>query len=309
MKPLIACISDVRNWAFDIGQKKMIKYLSDSFNFEQYYVVEEERPDPARTDMMFSPYHEWDISKDPKMPLFGSLRSQHFVPSNPGEIPTEKIEYMNTCVGFHVINQRSYDELKPYCPHLTYLTNPVDMGKYTRLSEIKEPICCWNGNADRIEKDSDVKGYYGILKPACEQTGVLFNVAEYHTSRLPPEEMPDFYLRSSIALCGSLYEGASNSVLESMASGLAVITTDVGNAREMQQSQLRHLGNTGIMIIDRNVDSFVDAINFLKAAPGKIKEMGILNRQEIIDRWSWEAWADRYRDALSSALERVHGQN
>ena len=123
-------------------------------------------------------------------------------------------------------------------------------------------------------------------------------MAEYTTSRLTPEEMPAFYRKASVYLCASLYEGASNSVMEAMAAGLAVVATDVGNHREMVESQIRHLGDTGILLVDRTPDAFAQALDALKADPGRAQEMGKLNSREIKERWSWTAWKGRYRDVL-----------
>jgi glycosyltransferase involved in cell wall biosynthesis len=113
--------------------------------------------------------------------------------------------------------------------------------------------------------------------------------------------MPGFYRRSSVALCASLYEGASNSVMEAMAAGLAVIATDVGNHGEMVESQRKHLGDTGILLVERNPEAFAEALRSL--TPARMREMGRLNREEIAARWSWDAWRDRYVEFFRSAID------
>jgi glycosyltransferase involved in cell wall biosynthesis len=304
MKPKIALIADVPGWAFDVNERDMAKYMSRSFDFEHYYITGWDKPDAWSVDMAFLPYHKWKIRDQMAgMKFFGSLRSRHFTPQYPGEITQEDVDFVNRCSGFHVVTQDNYKELWPHCPHIVYLTNPVDMDRFPKASEVKDPVCCWNGNAGHGQI-KDVKGFYGILGPATNNTGIRFNVAEYNTCRKAPDEMPEFYQQSSIALCASMYEGASNSVMEAMASGLAVIATDVGNHSEMSQSMFECYGDSGIMIVDRSVEAFVDAIELLKANPARIKEMGELNRKEIQERWSWEAWAGRYIDAFNDALER-----
>jgi hypothetical protein len=223
----------------------------------------------------------------------------------PGEISSEDADFVNRCAGFHVVTQENYNEMISVFPHIKYLTNPVNMERFTKASGVMWPVCCWNGNAGHAKHELyDVKGFYTIVGPACDKAGVRLNVAEYNMCRRPPDEMPEFYQQSYIALCASMYEGASNSVMEAMASGLAVIATDVGNHSEMSQSMFECYGDSGIMIVDRSVEAFVDAIELLKANPARIKEMGELNRKEIQERWSWEAWAGRYIDAFNDALER-----
>ena len=114
--------------------------------------------------------------------------------------------------------------------------------------------------------------------------------------------MNDFYCQSNVALCASDYEGASNSVMEAMASGLAVIATDVGNHREMMESQLANLGETGIMLVDRTPEAFADALRELDVCPDKVSSMGMANHTEIVERWSWDAWRDRYMCFWGMAL-------
>jgi glycosyltransferase involved in cell wall biosynthesis len=112
--------------------------------------------------------------------------------------------------------------------------------------------------------------------------------------------MTNFYCQSNVALCASKYEGASNSVMEAMASGLAVIATDVGNHREMMESQLQHFGETGIKIVDRTEDAFVSALQ--EMTPDKVRHMGEINRKEIFDRWSWNVWSSLYTNFWECAL-------
>ena len=109
--------------------------------------------------------------------------------------------------------------------------------------------------------------------------------------------MPAFYRQSNVALCASLYEGASNSVMEAMAAGQAAIVTNVGNHREMQEEQLASCGDTGIIIVaERSIDAFVEALSSLTLA--RVLEMGEINRQSVERAWSWNVWADRYAQFL-----------
>jgi MoaA/NifB/PqqE/SkfB family radical SAM enzyme len=95
----------------------------------------------------------------------------------------------------------------------------------------------------------------------------------------------------------------SRSIMESMAAGLAVLATDCGNHREMQQSQLQEYGETGIRIAPRDVDAFASELARLRDDPELVAEMGRLNRAEIERAWSWPAWRERYAAFLSIPLE------
>jgi glycosyltransferase involved in cell wall biosynthesis len=198
-----------------------------------------------------------------------------------------------------VVTQGNLEQLKPYCPRAIYLTNPVNMRNFTR-TECRAKIACWNGSTYQTTAEGkNIKGIYDIILPACSNADVRLVTAEYHTNRVSRKDMPAWYHRASVYLCASQYEGASNSVMEAMASGLALICTDAGNHREMQESQIEHFGYSGIMIIDLTIGAFENALRYL--TPERIDEMGDINRAEIESRWSWEVWRDRYSQFLEMA--------
>jgi len=303
-------LADVHGWAFDVNLRDMAERLKDRFDFDFWYVEDNDPwPDTPENnyDIIYTPYLRWsgvnkklDCSK-----AVGSLRSRWFYPEKP-EIPgTKEFELVNHFMGFHVNTKENYDELSAHCPNMIYLTNPINMNRFpVPTPQQKKLVVSWNGNARHVNASGvDVKGFYDLVQPACKAARVPLEYAEYNTKRLAPGEMPAFYQKSNVALSVSLYEGASNSVMEAMASGLALITTDVGNHREMRDSQLDHLGDTGIVLVERNLDAIVEALIQLKKNPKRVSAMGALNRQEISERWSWEAWADRYADFLMRGLE------
>ena len=115
--------------------------------------------------------------------------------------------------------------------------------------------------------------------------------------------MPAFYREANLAICMSLYEGASNSVMEAMAAGQALVSTDCGNVREMYDSQLKIFGESGIIILEeRTTEALVAALSELKEDVARVVRMGVLNRTEISERWSWKAWAPRYSKFIKDGL-------
>ena len=78
----------------------------------------------------------------------------------------------------------------------------------------------------------------------------------------------------------------SNSVLEAMASGLAIITTNTGGAKELIQ------GN-GYITKKKSVDDLRIAISKLINDKEKIKEMGKRSRH-ITEKMSWRNIGDKY---------------
>jgi glycosyltransferase involved in cell wall biosynthesis len=301
----ILLISDVENWAFHQNMKDLEIFLSHRYDFDHWFVVDFQKhtyvPELYDYDCIFCVYHRWPImGLLPWDRSVGSLRSLWFKPEKKGPPDWEDTELVNRFRAFHVVTQHNYNELRDSCPNVVYLTNPINMGRFPELTPQREFVCSWNGNASHWPVMGDVKGFNTIIKDACSKSGVELSYAEYNSKRISPEDMPAFYREASVALCASMYEGASNSVMEAMASGLALITTDVGNHKEMHRNQMRRWNDSGIVFVkDRSVVGFVDAITKLyKDGMDRVREMGELNRREIIERWSWEKWVDGYDDFL-----------
>lgn len=309
-KPRVLLISDVRGWAFHINMKDLAEYLQDQFQFEHWFVADWQTdgkvPDLDRFAAVFCVYHRWRINDLlPWDRTLGSLRAFWFKPDK-GLNPPGPDEYklVNSYRAFHVVTQANLDQLKDHCPNAVYLTNPVNMSRFTESTQIEgELIASWNGNDKHASGSGlDVKGFRSLIIPSCQAADVPLVSAEYNTTRLPSEDMPAFYRKANVAICASLYEGSSNSVMEAMASGLAVVATDVGNHREMVESQLRNFGESGMILVERSINGISSALTELKKDPARARAMGGINRQEIAARWSWAAWASRYADFLRKAL-------
>ena len=308
--PRVLLAADVKGWAFDQNLRDLAATLAGRFDFAHAYVADGSaaRADYRKVDAVFIPYHRWSQLDRllPRGRVLGSLRAQWFWPERQCAPGPAEFDLVNRFAAFHLVTKRNYDEVRRHCPGAVYLTNPVAMARFPEPTPVRGVVASWNGNArhDSAGAGVDVKGFRSIIEPACAAAGVPLVVAEYHTSRRTPAEMPAFYRQGSVALCASLFEGASNSVMEAMAAGQALITTDAGNIREIRDSQLEHLGESGIVLLEqRTVEAFVAALRELQADPDRVARMGLLNRQEIAARWSWAAWADRYEAFLRRATD------
>ena len=307
VRPKVLLLSDVRGWAFDVNLRDMAEYLKDEFEFDFWYSGETQPwPDMKPYNGVYVPYHRWS-NVNPHLPYdkaLGSLRSWWFIAENPSPPTQEHIDMVNRYCGFHVVTQFNFDELRDRCPNLEYLTNPVNMRRFDQPTAKQDTVVLsWNGNARHHHaKGVDIKGYWTLVRPLVEQTRMQIEVAEYNTQRLVQSAMPAFYQKANLALCTSVYEGASNSVMEAMAAGQALVSTDVGNIREMRDAQMRHFGDTGIIIVDRSIEAFQEAVEALRSNVGRIVEMGRINRAEIAARWSWAVWRDRYAEFLRRVL-------
>lgn len=121
----------------------------------------------------------------------------------------------------------------------------VDLEKYKpfnleRFENIDKVTIGWVGNSKFKDSDGDedLKGVEGIIKPAVlelQQEGynIELNLADRNIKIIPQEEMPNFYNSIDLYVCASKNEGTPLTVLESMAMGIPIISTDVGVVSEI----------------------------------------------------------------------------
>lgn len=307
-------ICDVVEWAFHINNTDMACHVKDEWDCDHYSVTDYQYsqgtivPPWEEYDAVFAPYHKWGLDAlYPWNHMLGSLRAQWFDPANPVPMGPHEFALIKQFRGFQACNKRMFEEMAPHCDNAVYLTNPVNTKRFPNpVENYDDVICSWNGNASHSSAGIgvDVKGFHTIVRPAIQKTEAPFEFCEFSSKRLRPNVMYIFYKKANVSLCASLYEGASNSTMEAMAMGQVLISTDVGNVREMQDSQQKHFGDTGIVIVDRSSDAFAAAIIELRKDLPRLKAMGQLNREEIFARWSWDHWAQGYRDFLNMAVNK-----
>jgi glycosyltransferase involved in cell wall biosynthesis len=83
-----------------------------------------------------------------------------------------------------------------------------------------------------------------------------------------------FLYRSSIFVLPSYREGVPRSTLEAMASGMAVITTDVPGCRETVRN-----GENGLIVPVRDPDALASAMLELASDPERVRRMGAMSRK------------------------------
>jgi glycosyltransferase involved in cell wall biosynthesis len=94
-------------------------------------------------------------------------------------------------------------------------------------------------------------------------------------------DMPEVLSAFDMFVLCSHDEGMSNAILEAMAMEKAVVATDVGGTCEV----VRH-GHTGLLVPAKNIDALAQAIEEVLARPNRMREMGRLGRQVVVDEFS-----------------------
>ena len=96
----------------------------------------------------------------------------------------------------------------------------------------------WVGNSVHSgQEEVDLKGFNTILKPVVDELiSEGYNIVGHYADRnekwRTTEEMPKYYSEVDVCICMSIHEGTPRPVLESMYSGIPIISTDVGIVSE-----------------------------------------------------------------------------
>lgn len=122
------------------------------------------------------------------------------------------------------------------------------------------------------------------LKELVSDFGIAHRVS--FTGEVDHGEIHRSYRRADVFVLPSLNEGMSNTVLEAMASGLPVITTDTGGTEELIE------GN-GVVVGKRNPGGIRKALVKYMDNPERVEEHGDRSRSLAEER-SWEKIAERY---------------
>ncbi|QQR77090.1 MAG: glycosyltransferase family 4 protein [Candidatus Moraniibacteriota bacterium] len=114
--------------------------------------------------------------------------------------------------------------------------------------------------------------------------------------RVPHSEIVPLYHRAHVYVLPSLNEGMSNNVLEALACGLPIITTDTGGTRELVED-----GVNGCIIRMRDSQHIAEKIAFLASHPEEAKRYGEESRRRA-ESLGWSEVAKSYRRAYEDAI-------
>ena len=141
---------------------------------------------------------------------------------------------------------------------------------------------CWAGDPE-TSHHGDVKGYYEYIRPAIEKFDDVELITASKQNRIPHNQMGSFYSRGHLYLNFSSSEGTPMPLLESMACGRPVITTNVGISEEVLVD-----GENG-WLVTRSLNALVDAIDECRKNFSELQNMGLKAFQSVEERthdWS-----------------------
>ena len=133
-----------------------------------------------------------------------------------------------------------------------------------------------------IVGDGDLKS---DLRDKVKENGINDKVEFW--GKVEKKDIIKAYQKSDVFVLPSLNEGMSNSLLEAMACGLAVIATDVGGTKELVDE------SNGVIIEKKSSDDIFKALEKLQNDDELLKSMKNNSRKKT-ELMSWNNMADKY---------------
>lgn len=234
----------------------------------------------------------------------------------PDKIELKRTIFRDYTTAYSVCSKRLdaiYRSIAGYPAPSGLLPDGVDLRLFQpmRLARLEKPatknlVVGWAGNSAWHEASEDPKGLNTILLPALraladEGKSVQWKFADRATTPVPFYQMPEYYGSIDVLVCSSKIEGTPNPVLEAMACGVPVISTDVGIVPEAFGPLQREF-----ILAERSVAKMKSAISDLIDRRGALRRLSEENLESIKD-WDWSIQAAKYGTFFSDALARFAG--
>lgn len=162
----------------------------------------------------------------------------------------------------------------------------------------------WVGNSEFTDSqgDSDLKGVRKIIKPALEeliQEGypIELKFADRKEGYIPHDKMPDYYNSIDLYICASKNEGTPNPVLESMASGVPVISTNVGIVPDAFGEKQKEF-----ILKKRTKEELKNKLITLLKNKEQFEELSKENLEQIKE-WTWEKKCNQFKEFFEKNLK------
>jgi glycosyltransferase involved in cell wall biosynthesis len=338
--PRIALIADVANWAFHNHAEQLAKRLSGSYEFQIFFYGDYPEIENLMLeikdfdlihffwrDALFSFLSEWVrasfAEKNWNYEDFVSniLANANITTSvfdhlllSESEVRERIILFNALTIGYTTCSKKLdeiYSSISEYPRPNCLIENGVDLDLFVpfnleRLSdENKEVVVGWAGNSKWGGEGIDHKGLETIIKPAIESLRaegykVRGDYADRQEDWLPHDQMNDYYNSIDIYVCASDTEGSPDPVLESMACGLPVVSTDVGIVPEVFGALQKEY-----ILPSRSVE---DLKTKLKELIINAEQRALLSKEnlESIKQRSWEKQCIKWDKFFKTILSNSH---
>jgi len=117
------------------------------------------------------------------------------------------------------------------------------------------------------------------------------------TSRVPDEELPNYYAISDVFLMTSLHEAFGIVLLEAMASGMPVVVSDIGGMQDIVSN-----GRNGYLCPVDDVIVFAERIEFLLTNQTENKKQGDFGKELVSKNYTHKKITDRYAEIFDRTI-------
>jgi glycosyltransferase involved in cell wall biosynthesis len=337
-KPKIALVVDVDNWAFGNISKQIIKNLSHKYDFKYLSVEDLDNmirlllvvQDCDLVHFFWRGNLSWigeaSASKyldllgceDPKGYLKTLISNVNFSTAVYDHLYLDKEigktkKILKKVKNYYVCSNKLYEIYKKIegvkKPQMV-ITDGVDLKKFfpknlARFKKInsRKIVIGWVGNSKWFSDKEDFKGVRTILKPAIEElVKEGYNLEMFFADKaermIPHDEMNEYYSKIDLYICTSSIEGTPNPVLESMACGVPVISTDVGIVNDAFGKKQKQM-----ILEKRSVKCLKEKIVTLIKNPKMFEELSQENL-ESIKSWTWEEKMKDFNIYFEKCLEK-----
>lgn len=337
-KPTIALIVDVEDWAFSNISKQVMKYLEPRYNFKYismdsvdniikllFYVKECDLIHffwrghlSWLNDSGGYQYLKTIGCSDPKQYInnlvldlnISTAVYDHLYLENNARMTRNILKYANNYYVSSNKLKKIYNTITDLKQPKMVITDGVDLNKFypkylNRFDNIKKRkiVVGWVGNSMWSSEIEDFKGVNTILKPALNELieegyPIKMLFADKNEKMIPHDKMKDYYSKIDLYICTSKIEGTPNPILESMACGIPIISTDVGIVKDAFGKKQKQF-----ILKERNKNCLKDKIIDLINNPKIFKELSDENLFSI-KSWSWKEKAKDFDKYFKFCLKK-----
>ena len=184
----------------------------------------------------------------------------------------------------------------------TKLFIPHDLDRFNNVQD-RTLVVGWVGNSNYFG-DQDHKGINTIIKPAINELikegyDIQLKIVDKENNYMSHDEMPNFYNSLDLYVCASVNEGTPNPVLEAMACGVPVVSTDVGIVNEVFGNKQKHyiLQNRSKECLKSKIREIINNNVVLKTLSDE--------NLESIKGWTWENKTKQFDEFFQYVLSSV----
>jgi len=275
-------IVDVYDWAWDIASRELLKALPNSTG-KIVSLRDFKKVNPMNYDVVI--IYPWGMPH-----VITRLSPKNTVVCMAGGEQLDMMNTFNKLCGrfkyFGACNEVIQDRLRQYFPDKTvlHLTHGVDNNLF-RPAEIRqhtEFTLGWVGSHER-----PLKRLY-LAEEIATKGGFKLSIAGF--KKYPHSKMPKYYQSVDAFFVTSTHEAHPLVVYEAMATGLPVVTTNVGDVDHYIINGV----NGYILPVNASVARFIETINMLKNDPVLRARIGEAARRTVIEKLSWSEIVKQY---------------